>query len=126
MNTKTKRTRACAVNPWIPMPRPPSVRRDGRTRTWVDESVCVCGASYAAFKPGITFEAGALALRQLAKGQGDDGGGYRSVRPVLTMMRALKLQSWFEAHFGCCPFDSENLAVEEEELPPMEIGEPYY
>lgn len=131
MNTHTRRTRTQAVNPWIAMPKPPCVRRSYRRKEWVTETSCVCGATYAAFKPGVTFEQGALALRQLAKAEGDEGGGFRSVRPVLTMMRALKLQLWFEEHYGCCPFEEgeEDPALARAralELPPMEVGEPYY
>ena len=108
MNTHTRRTRGCSVNPLIRMPAPPHTRIAGIRRTWVDESSCICGARYLDFRAGNTFSDAALALRQLAKSQGDDGGGYRSIRPVLTMLRAMKLDAWFLEHYGCVTLLFEN------------------
>ncbi len=90
------------VNPLIMLPEPPTRKIPGGRRIlWVDFTRCTCGGTYAAFRSGATFADASLRLRQAAKAAGDDGGGFRSRRPVLTQLRAIKLEAWFLEHWPC-------------------------
>lgn len=83
-----------SVNPTIlPPPRP---------GPWVDEDRCSgCGELASDVTFGVTFEAGAQAIRAAARADGDDGGGFRSRRAVLWAMRVLRLEAWYWRHQGC-------------------------
>jgi hypothetical protein len=86
-------------NPHISKPQPPG--------EWVDDESCVCGALYDEFrafppskKKGQRFSRAANHVRTAAGGF-ESGGGYRSRRVVLWMMRVIKLAEWYESHVGC-------------------------
>lgn len=83
------------VNPDFKKPRSPGA--------WVDDHTCSCGCNYATFRAGYTFHDAVYVLRNRAKGEGDEGGGFRSRRPVLWVLRVLKLGLWFQVHEGCGP-----------------------
>lgn len=82
----------------IKLPDPP---RAPGLPLWVDESECICGARYRDFRGSGDFATAARELRQQNIGAGDPGGGFRSRRPVLTQMRADKLNEWFQEHYYC-------------------------
>jgi hypothetical protein len=81
------------VNPTISAPRAPG--------TWVDETECICGAKYRDHRGSYGFAEAAQYIRQRAKDDGDESGGFRSRGPVLWALRVLKLMSWYEEHFMC-------------------------
>ena len=94
MNAPARRPTGAVVNPDMPAPDPPG--------PWVDESACyVCCESYVDYRAGFTFEDAADLLRQVAKGAGDQGGGYRSRGPVLWTLRTMKLTAWYLEHADC-------------------------
>ncbi len=83
------------VNPTIRAPRMPAHIADGR---------CLgCDGTYADFRSGVSFADAAMILRSAAKAEGDAGGGFRTRRAVLWVMRAAKLRGFVAAHYGCGP-----------------------
>ena len=99
-------------NVGIPEPQPPG--------PWVDDVQCICGdhiERYKDFRSGYTFADAAAQLRYENKaqeiadnpgmgwtqerGKDEAPGGYRSRRGILTMMRRLKLEAWYEKHAAC-------------------------
>ena len=81
-------------NPTIAAPKSPG--------PWVDEEVClVCFSMYEKFRAWPDWAASADVLRQAAKREGDQGGGYRGRGSVLWVMRVTKLNAWYDEHMPC-------------------------
>lgn len=116
---RPRRSTGLVVNPYTGTPKAPG--------PWVNESTCVvCGASYAAHRAFPGFGEGARRLRQAAKADGDEGGGFRSRRSVLWQMRVAKLEDWYMNHHHCGagwdfpnrrPFPLGDRKMEQERLP---------
>ena len=88
---------------------------------WVDDEVCICGdhiEKYSKFNSGVTFAEAAAQLRfenksaeisenprmgwTMVAGSKDEApGGYRGRAAILTMMRRMKLERWYEKHATC-------------------------
>lgn len=85
------------VNPYIAAPRPPG--------PWVDEWECICGEEYRNHRCWIHFSEACTQFRVAARNQGIRGGGFRSRRAILWMMRVIKLADWYEEHHGCQYFN---------------------
>lgn len=79
----------------------PTIARPLSCGGWVNETACQCGALYVDFRAYPSFADAADRLRKAAQAAGDDGGGYRSRRPVLWVMRCIKLDAWFQEHYAC-------------------------
>ena len=88
------------VNPDCRLPSIP------REMWWLDEEHCLgCGDDYKRWHPhALSFSEAVHELRAAAKGEGDDGGGFRSRGPVLWRMRCAKMQAWILEHYHCEPF----------------------
>lgn len=132
-----------AVNPLCPEPAPPG--------PWVDAERCeVCAARVASgelepvehwtgrkrrrrgvlwphlyrdHRGGYGFAEATHRLRQSAKGEGDDGGGYRSRRSVLWWLRVLKLEDWYQTHGECGRTWADGFPELEDIAEPLDLGE---
>ena len=102
-------------NVGIAEPQPPG--------PWVDDEQCICGdhiENYKDFNSGVSFAEAAANLRfenkqaeiqqnpqmgwVMEPGSKDEApGGYRGRGSILTMMRRMKLERWYERH-ATCPF----------------------
>jgi hypothetical protein len=88
---------------------------------WVDDQICICGdhlEKYDRFNSGVTFAEAAAQLRfenkqaeisqnpnmgwTMEAGSKDEApGGYRGRGAILTMMRRMKLERWYDKHSTC-------------------------
>lgn len=83
-----------SVNPRLELDPPP---HDG-----VDFEFCeLCQDRYDDWNAGVTWDDGVDLLRRAAQAAGDDGGGFRSRRPVLWAMRVVKMSRWLWRHRLC-------------------------
>ena len=92
------RSRGRPVNAYIPYPREPSCYGN-----WEDDACGVCGQKYENFKAGVVWEDGVELMKEYARRENVQGGGYRSRGAVLYAMAVLKRQAWYMRHeLGCC------------------------
>jgi len=93
----------------------------------VDDQICICGdhlEKYDRFNSGVTFAEAAAQLRfenkqaeisqnpnmgwTMEAGSKDEApGGYRGRGAILTMMRRMKLERWYDSHSSCAEGDHD-------------------